>query len=134
MLLKLRAQTVRFLATVVACATGETRRVRLAKLVTPRLDLSAVIRLDTQAGHLAKLIAQARRNSSHGAWQIRRSFMAEFIAWFAEPQPFVMFVKNERGQEFVARYEFVGLATLGPLQIQPIMVSITPLEWSKKHS
>jgi hypothetical protein len=49
------------------------------------------------------------------------------------PVPFVMFVKNERGEEFVARYEFVGMTMLGPMQIQPIMVSITPLEWSKKH-
>jgi hypothetical protein len=44
-----------------------------------------------------------------------------------------MFVTNERGEEFVARYEFVALTMVGPLQIQPIMVSITPFEWSKKQ-
>jgi len=49
------------------------------------------------------------------------------------PLPFVMSVKNERGEEFVAHYEFVALTMVGPLQIQPIMVSITPFEWSKKH-
>lgn len=49
------------------------------------------------------------------------------------PVPFVMFVKNERGEEFVARYEFVGLTMLGPLQIQPIMVSITPFDWGRKR-
>jgi len=49
------------------------------------------------------------------------------------PVPFVMFVKNERGEEFVARYEFVALTRVGPLQIQPIMVSITQFKWSKKH-
>lgn len=49
------------------------------------------------------------------------------------PVSFVMFLKNERGEELLARYEFVGLTMSGPLQIQPIMVSITPFEWSKKH-
>jgi NADH:ubiquinone oxidoreductase subunit 3 (subunit A) len=49
------------------------------------------------------------------------------------PVPFVMFVKNERREEFMARYEFVGLKALGPLQIQPIMVSITPFDRSEKR-
>jgi len=48
------------------------------------------------------------------------------------PVPFVMFVKNERGEEFVARYEFVELMKMGPVQIQPIMISITPFNWSRK--
>jgi hypothetical protein len=47
--------------------------------------------------------------------------------------PFVMFIKNERGEEFVARYEFAQMTMMGPMQIQPIMVSITPFEWSKKR-
>jgi hypothetical protein len=49
------------------------------------------------------------------------------------PVPFVMFIKNERGEEFVARYEFAQMTMMGPMQIQPIMVSITPFEWSKKR-
>jgi hypothetical protein len=49
------------------------------------------------------------------------------------PVPFVMFIKNERGEEFVARYEFVQMTMMGPMQIQPIMVSITQFEWSKKR-
>jgi hypothetical protein len=49
------------------------------------------------------------------------------------PVAFVMFVKNERGEEFVARYEFVGLTMMGPLQIQPILMSITSFDWSKKR-
>jgi hypothetical protein len=48
------------------------------------------------------------------------------------PVPFVMFVKNERGEEFVARYEFVELMMMGPVQIQPIMISIAPFNWSRK--
>jgi len=49
------------------------------------------------------------------------------------PVPFVMFIKNERGEEFVARYEFAQMTMMGPMQIQPIMVSITPFEWSRKR-
>jgi hypothetical protein len=49
------------------------------------------------------------------------------------PVPFVMFIKNERGEEFVARYEFTQIMMMGPMQIQPIMVSITPFEWNKKR-
>jgi hypothetical protein len=49
------------------------------------------------------------------------------------PIPFVMFIKNERGEEFVARYEFAQMTMMGPMQIQPIMVSITQFEWSKKR-
>jgi len=49
------------------------------------------------------------------------------------PVPFVMFIKNERGEEFVARYEFAQMGMTGPMQIQPIMVSITQFEWSKKR-
>jgi hypothetical protein len=49
------------------------------------------------------------------------------------PVPFVMFLKNERGEEFVARYQFVGLTAQGPLQIQPEMLSITPMVWSQKR-
>lgn len=49
------------------------------------------------------------------------------------PVPFVMFIKNERGEEFVARYEFAQMTMMGPMQIQPIMLSIMPFEWSKKR-
>ncbi len=49
------------------------------------------------------------------------------------PVPFVMFIKNERGEEFVARYEFAQMLMMGPSQIQPIMLSIAPFEWSKKR-
>ena len=49
------------------------------------------------------------------------------------PVPFVMFIKNEREEEFVARYEFAQMLMMGPSQIQPIMLSITPFEWSKKR-
>jgi hypothetical protein len=49
------------------------------------------------------------------------------------PVPFVMYVKNERGEEFVARYEFAQLLMMGPSHIEPIMVSIAPFDWSKKR-
>jgi hypothetical protein len=49
------------------------------------------------------------------------------------PVPFVMFIKNERGEEFVARYEFAQMLMMGPSQIQPVMLSIAPFEWSKKR-
>jgi len=50
------------------------------------------------------------------------------------PVPFVMFIKNERGEEFVARYEFAQMMMMmGPTHIEPIMVSITQFEWSKKR-
>jgi len=48
------------------------------------------------------------------------------------PVPFVMFIKNERGEEFVARYEFAQMMMMGPMQIQPIMISITPFNWGRK--
>lgn len=49
------------------------------------------------------------------------------------PVPFVMYVKNERGEEFVARYEFAQMLMMGPSHIEPIMLSIAPFEWSKKR-
>jgi len=49
------------------------------------------------------------------------------------PVPFVMFIKNEQGEEFVVRYEFAQTTMMGPMQIQSIMVSITPFEWSRKR-
>lgn len=49
------------------------------------------------------------------------------------PVPFVMFLKNERAEEFVARYQFLGLTMSGTLQIQAEMLSVTPVVWSGKR-
>lgn len=48
------------------------------------------------------------------------------------PVPLVLFLKNERGEEFVAHYNFVLIPGFIPPQIQTVMVSMSPKHWSKK--
>ncbi len=48
------------------------------------------------------------------------------------PVPFVMFLKNERGEEFIARYYFWGITENGPLQIHTLMLSMSATTWGKK--
>lgn len=52
--------------------------------------------------------------------------------WKRPPVPFVMFLKNERGEEFVAHYDFVLIPGFIPPQIQTLMVSMSLKPWSKK--
>jgi hypothetical protein len=48
------------------------------------------------------------------------------------PAPFVMFLKNERGEEFVGHYNFVLIPGVFPPQPQTLMVAMSPKRWSKK--